>query len=117
MYIHILPGVCSLGLILGWDAVVGSYTRIEGTPNDPNPNKPFSKIEVKGMFNNEGKLNPSITVIGKLTDCPIIDIPWCPKISLCGRVRLNKVLPSMLPRLWFCYLDDRFLATNCEGKF
>jgi mannose-1-phosphate guanylyltransferase len=40
------------------------YTRVEGTPNDPNPDKPFSKIEVKGLFNSEGKLNPSITVIG-----------------------------------------------------
>lgn len=51
--------------VLGWDSSVGAYTRVEGTPNDPNPDKPFSKIEVKGLFNNEGQLNPSITVIGK----------------------------------------------------
>lgn len=51
-------------LILGWDSSVGAYTRVEGTPNDPNADKPFSKIEIKDLFNNEGKLNPSITVIG-----------------------------------------------------
>ena len=51
--------------ITGWDSSVGAYTRVEGTPNDPNPDKPFSKIEIKGLFNGEGKLNPSITVIGE----------------------------------------------------
>ena len=38
---------------------------MEGTPNDPNPNKPFAKLEVCDTFNSEGRLNPSITVIGK----------------------------------------------------
>ena len=38
---------------------------MEGTPNDPNPNKPFAKLETLSMFSNDGKLNPSITVIGK----------------------------------------------------
>ena len=49
---------------MGWDTVVGPWTRVEGTPNDPNPNKPFAKLESQGLFNNDGRLNPSITVIG-----------------------------------------------------
>jgi mannose-1-phosphate guanylyltransferase len=39
--------------------------RIEGTPNDPNPNKPFAKMDNLPLFNEEGKLNPSITIVGK----------------------------------------------------
>lgn len=53
--------------IIGWNSVIGDWTRIEGTPNDPNPNKPFTKLEAIPTFTNDGKLNPSITVIGKKT--------------------------------------------------
>ena len=56
---------CILHSILGWNTQVGAWTRIEGTPNDPNPNKPFAKIESRGLFNADGRLNPSITVIGE----------------------------------------------------
>lgn len=38
---------------------------MEGTPNDPNPNKPFAKLEIPSMFSEDGRLNPSITVIGE----------------------------------------------------
>ena len=44
---------------------IGSWTRVEGTPNDPNPNKPFAKMENLPLFNDVGKLNPSITIVGK----------------------------------------------------
>jgi len=44
---------------------VGEWTRIEGTPNDPNPNKPFAKIDIQDLFNPEGRLSPSITVVGE----------------------------------------------------
>jgi mannose-1-phosphate guanylyltransferase len=54
-----------LDSIIGWNSQIGVWTRIEGTPNDPNPNKPFAKIETTQTFTNDGKLNPSITVIGK----------------------------------------------------
>lgn len=56
---------CVLDSIIGWNSQIGVWTRIEGTPNDPNPNKPFAKIETTQTFTNDGKLNPSITVIGK----------------------------------------------------
>ena len=56
---------CVLDSIIGWNSTIGIWSRIEGTPNDPNPNKPFAKLEAIPTFSNDGKLNPSITVIGK----------------------------------------------------
>jgi len=50
--------------IVGWHCVIGLWSRVEGTPCDPNPNKPFSKLEERPLFNGEGKLNPLITVLG-----------------------------------------------------
>ena len=41
---------CLLFAIIGWNSVIGGWVRIEGTPNDPNPNKPFAKLDVKGVF-------------------------------------------------------------------
>ena len=57
---------CILYSVIGWHSTVGCWTRVEGTPNDPNPNKPFAKLETLSMFSEDGRLNPSITVIGKL---------------------------------------------------
>lgn len=57
--------VC-LNAVVGWGAVVGQWARVEGTaPYGPNPNTPFTKLEVVPVFNAKGQLNPSITVIGK----------------------------------------------------
>jgi len=50
--------------IIGQDAKVGCWCRVEGTPNDPNPNKPFTKMDNTPLFNTDGKLNPSITIVG-----------------------------------------------------
>ena len=50
--------------IVGWNSTVGVWTRLEGTPCDPNPNKPFAKMDNVSLFNHEGKLNPSITILG-----------------------------------------------------
>ncbi|XP_013401011.1 mannose-1-phosphate guanyltransferase alpha-A [Lingula anatina] len=66
----ILDHTLILYSIIGWNSVVGSWSRVEGTPNDPNPNKPFAKLEVSDLFNSEGKLNPSITVIGSNVQIP-----------------------------------------------
>ena len=51
--------------VIGMNSKVGDWTRVEGTPNDPNPNKPFAKTDNHPLFNQEGKLNPSITIVGK----------------------------------------------------
>lgn len=61
---------CILDSIIGWNSQIGMWTRVEGTPNDPNPNKPFAKLETLSMFSNDGKLNPSITVIGSDVQVP-----------------------------------------------
>ncbi|XP_076304587.1 mannose-1-phosphate guanylyltransferase regulatory subunit alpha-B-like isoform X5 [Tachypleus tridentatus] len=50
--------------IVGWNSVVGCWSRVEGTPCDPNPNKPFAKMENVPLFNSNGRLNPSITILG-----------------------------------------------------
>jgi len=50
--------------IVGWNSFIGRWTRVEGTPCDPNPNKPFAKMDNVPLFNEEGRLNPSITILG-----------------------------------------------------
>uniref|UniRef100_A0A2P2I7L1 Mannose-1-phosphate guanyltransferase alpha-like n=1 Tax=Hirondellea gigas TaxID=1518452 RepID=A0A2P2I7L1_9CRUS len=55
---------CILYSIIGWNSTVGCWSRVEGTPCDPNPNKPFAKMDNVPLFNTEGRLNPSITILG-----------------------------------------------------
>jgi mannose-1-phosphate guanylyltransferase len=50
--------------IVGWNSFIGRWSRVEGTPCDPNPNKPFAKMDNVPLFNEEGRLNPSITILG-----------------------------------------------------
>lgn len=61
---------CILYSILGWTSFVGEWTRIEGTPNDPNPDKPFAKLDIPDLFQSDGRLSPSITVIGSNVHIP-----------------------------------------------
>lgn len=56
-----------LNSIIGWNTVLRCWVRIEGTPSDPNPDKATAKMENHHLFNDEGKLNPSITVLGANT--------------------------------------------------
>jgi mannose-1-phosphate guanylyltransferase len=49
---------------------VGDWARVEGTPDDPNPNKPFAKMENSALFNCSGQLNPSITILGSSVVVP-----------------------------------------------
>lgn len=50
--------------IIGRGSIVGEWSRVEGTPCDPNPNKPFAKMENPPLFNANGKLNPAISILG-----------------------------------------------------
>ncbi|CAL8079361.1 unnamed protein product [Calicophoron daubneyi] len=61
---------CCLNAVIGWNTIIGEWARVEGTPNDPNPNKPFTKLDVLPVFNAKGQLNPSITVIGSNVEVP-----------------------------------------------
>jgi len=56
--------------IVGQGSQVGEWTRVEGTPCDPNPNKPFAKMENPPLFNCDGRLNPSITILGCSVNVP-----------------------------------------------
>ncbi|CAD0205121.1 unnamed protein product [Chrysodeixis includens] len=52
--------------VVGQEASVGEWSRVEGTPSDPDPNKPFAKMDNTPLFNTDGRLNPSITILGPL---------------------------------------------------
>lgn len=52
-------------ILVGRGSTIGQWSRVEGTPSDPDPNKPFAKMENPPLFNKEGKLNPSITILGE----------------------------------------------------
>ena len=51
--------------VVGWNCVLGAWSRVEGYPCDPNPNDPLARIQSESLFNEEGRLNPSITILGK----------------------------------------------------
>ena len=56
---------CILHSIIGWDCILGAWSRIEGYPSNLNPNDPLAHLSTESLFNDDGRLNPSITVIGK----------------------------------------------------
>lgn len=56
---------CILHSIVGWNGFIGAWARVEGTPNDPNPNDPFGLVQVQSIFGADGRLNPSITILGQ----------------------------------------------------
>lgn len=49
--------------IVGWGSTVGRWARVEGTPNDPNPNDPRAHMDSESLFK-DGKLLPAITILG-----------------------------------------------------
>ncbi len=44
--------------------MLGAWSRVEGYPCDPNPNDPVARVTSESLFNDEGRLNPSITILG-----------------------------------------------------
>lgn len=56
---------CVLHCIIGWDCILGAWSRVEGYPCDPNPNDPLANVSSESLFNEEGRLNPSITILGE----------------------------------------------------
>jgi len=50
--------------IIGRNSKIGKWSRVEGSAVDPDPNKPFAKIKNLPLFNQEGKINPSTTILG-----------------------------------------------------
>ncbi|KAI6197921.1 NTP-transferase domain-containing protein [Aphelenchoides besseyi] len=60
---------CVLNSVIGWRSVLGAWSRVEGTQTAPNPNVPFAKLDNKPLFNSDGRLNPSLTILGP--DCTV----------------------------------------------
>uniref|UniRef100_A0A0N5B003 NTP_transferase domain-containing protein n=1 Tax=Syphacia muris TaxID=451379 RepID=A0A0N5B003_9BILA len=61
---------CVLHSVIGWRSVVGAWARVEGTPISPNPNIPFAKLDNKPLFNADGRLTPSLTILGSDVHVP-----------------------------------------------
>ncbi|CAB3407729.1 unnamed protein product [Caenorhabditis bovis] len=55
---------CVLQSVIGWRSVVGKWSRIEGIHVEPNPNLPFAKMDNKPLFLPDGRLTPSLTILG-----------------------------------------------------
>jgi len=50
--------------IVGWNCTVGQWSRVEGHRCDPNPNDQFARPDGESLFGIDGKLTPSITILG-----------------------------------------------------
>lgn len=55
---------CILHSVIGWRSSVGPWARVEGSPIEPNPNVPFAKLENRSLFNSDGRINPSLSILG-----------------------------------------------------
>ena len=56
---------CILYSIVGWNCVIGAWSRIEGTKFEPNPNEPYARLASESLFQKDGRLIASTTVLGK----------------------------------------------------
>ncbi|KAL3084975.1 hypothetical protein niasHS_010044 [Heterodera schachtii] len=61
---------CVLHSVIGWRSYIGPWSRVEGSPTSPNPNIPFAKLDNKPLFNVDGRLNPSLTILGSDVNVP-----------------------------------------------
>lgn len=80
-----------LNSIVGWESTIGKWSRVEGTPSDPNPNDPYAKIDSETLFR-DGKLTPSITILGKFS---VIINMWYYRFGLV----FKQIMFYFLPRL------------------
>lgn len=77
---------CILNSIVGWESSVGSWARVDGTSHQPNPNVQHAKMVSDSLFDSEGKLIPSITVLGR-------EVKVSPEIAILNSIVLpNKKL-------------------------
>lgn len=95
--------------ILGWNTIVGPWTRIEGTPFDPNPNKPFAKLELEDLFLPNGRLSPSITIIGTEIGIFVLYIVFSfldYNLLIVLRISYTNVL------VWFFHIGSTIIGTE-----
>jgi len=56
---------CVLNSIVGWQSVVGAWTRVEGTPTELDPDRSHATTDNFYLFDDSGKLLPTITILGR----------------------------------------------------
>merc|ERR1712130_89140 len=56
---------CVLNSIIGWHSVAGEWTRIEGTPTELDPDRSHATTDNFYLFDDSGKLLPTITILGR----------------------------------------------------
>ena len=56
---------CVLYSVVGWNCRVGAWSRVEGIPNDPDANDPHARPNADALFDSEGRLLPSSTILGQ----------------------------------------------------
>lgn len=61
---------CILYSIIGWNCSIGMWSRVEGSRCDPNPNEEFARPDGESLFGEDGKLTPSITILGRNVTIP-----------------------------------------------
>ncbi|XP_065052127.1 mannose-1-phosphate guanyltransferase alpha-like isoform X2 [Rhopilema esculentum] len=71
---------CVLFSIVGWKCYVGAWSRVEGTPQEPCANFPHALVPNESLFLSDGKLIPSITVLG------------CNVTTMSGSIILNSIV-------------------------
>lgn len=78
---------------------------MEGSRCDPNPNEEFAKPDGESLFGNNGKLTPSITILGKnhagfYVEKKLFSIQDIPLIVLeCGQLSNAMKLASIISSL------------------
>eukprot|EP00794_Sanderia_malayensis_P017504 gene17504-19254_t len=55
---------CVIYSIIGWRCSIGNWSRIEGTPQEPSADFPHALVPNESLFQADGKLVPSITILG-----------------------------------------------------
>ena len=74
--------------------MLGAWSRIEGYPCDPNPNDPLARVTSESLFNEKGKLNPSITILGVSLQQFLL---FCCSIQWDGFAESNNCCPRFMP--------------------
>merc|ERR1711990_1247663 len=61
---------CLLNTIVGWGCEIGSWARVEGVPTELDPDRPHATTDNFYLFDTEGKLLPTITILGRDVTIP-----------------------------------------------
>jgi len=63
--VHLKAHCCILNSIIGWYSIVGEWSRVEGTATKLDPNSPHATTDNFRLFDNDGKLRATVTILGR----------------------------------------------------